>query len=151
MVYGPQVGAASPHPRKVALFEGTDEFGRLQPLLGVVEPGNETNFYGSRATPYTWFQKTTENPEFDSIEEWEIYNFTGDAHPIHLHLVNFEILGRKLINFNSDEGDPGQPILQHNGTQGRAPIITNLSIGADVPLGPSEGYVENAPKDMVTA
>jgi hypothetical protein len=30
--------------RKVALFEGKDEFGRLQPLLGIAEPA--TNFMG---------------------------------------------------------------------------------------------------------
>jgi len=38
----------------------------------------------------------TENPPLDAIEEWEIYNFTMDAHPIHLHLVNFEVVKRTL-------------------------------------------------------
>ncbi|SNB47177.1 multicopper oxidase family protein [Geobacter sp. DSM 9736] len=39
----------------------------------------------------------TENPELGSVEEWEIYNFTVDAHPIHLHLVRFEVTGRTPI------------------------------------------------------
>jgi spore coat protein A len=36
----------------------------------------------------------TENPKKGDIEEWSIYNFTQDAHPIHLHLVRFEVMGR---------------------------------------------------------
>jgi len=40
----------------------------------------------------------TENPPLDAIEEWDIYNFTMDAHPIHLHLVNFEVVKRTLFD-----------------------------------------------------
>jgi FtsP/CotA-like multicopper oxidase with cupredoxin domain len=36
----------------------------------------------------------TENPTQGDIEEWSIYNFTEDAHPIHLHLVRFEVVSR---------------------------------------------------------
>jgi FtsP/CotA-like multicopper oxidase with cupredoxin domain len=141
ITFGPQIGNPTAPTRKVALFEGTDEFGRLQPLLGVVNPDNT-------ATAKTWFLPTTENPAFGATEEWEIYNFTGDAHPIHLHLVNFEILGRNAISFV--EGDP-VPVLQHNGEYGEVAAISNIAVGASVSLGPDDGYVENAPKDMVTA
>jgi spore coat protein A len=130
--------------RKVALFEGKDEFGRLQPLLGTV--ANDL----SAATAYTWFQETTETPALYDTEEWEIYNFTGDAHPIHLHLVNFQILGRNEITFDADEDNP-QQVLQHNGETGTVAAISNIVEGADVNLGAADGYVENAPKDMVTA
>ena len=41
--------------------------------------------------------KVTENPALDAIEEWDIYNFTVDAHPIHLHLVRFEVVSRTAI------------------------------------------------------
>ncbi len=37
----------------------------------------------------------TENPALDATEEWDIYNFTEDAHPIHLHLVRFEVVKRQ--------------------------------------------------------
>jgi FtsP/CotA-like multicopper oxidase with cupredoxin domain len=40
----------------------------------------------------------TENPERGDIEEWRIFNFTEDAHPIHLHLVRFEVAGRVGID-----------------------------------------------------
>jgi FtsP/CotA-like multicopper oxidase with cupredoxin domain len=43
----------------------------------------------------------TENPALGATEEWEIYNFTVDAHPIHLHLVRFEVMNRQIINGNS--------------------------------------------------
>ena len=137
--YGGNTNAA-PTTRKVALFEGMDEFGRLQPLLGVV---NEDG----TATAYTWFQETTETPTLDTTEIWEIYNFTGDAHPIHLHLVNFQVLGRSEITFDEDGTNP---VLQHNGEVGEVAAIKNIQVGAAVNLGPADGYVENAPKDMVT-
>lgn len=40
----------------------------------------------------------TEMPVLDSTEEWEIYNFTVDAHPIHLHLVRFAVISRTLTD-----------------------------------------------------
>jgi FtsP/CotA-like multicopper oxidase with cupredoxin domain len=39
----------------------------------------------------------SENPKVGAVEDWEIYNFTADAHPIHLHLVRFQVLERKAI------------------------------------------------------
>jgi FtsP/CotA-like multicopper oxidase with cupredoxin domain len=40
----------------------------------------------------------TENPTLGDTEDWEMYNFTADAHPIHLHLVRFEVMGRTLLD-----------------------------------------------------
>jgi bilirubin oxidase len=37
----------------------------------------------------------TENPTRGATEVWELHNFTEDAHPIHLHLVQFEVLNRQ--------------------------------------------------------
>jgi FtsP/CotA-like multicopper oxidase with cupredoxin domain len=129
--------------RKVALFEGTDEFGRLQPLLGTAEPtvdamGNTVN--GAIA----WHMPTTENPGLGDTEIWEIYNATGDAHPIHLHLVNFEILNRE--GYTADEVP--KTVMQHNGAIGNAIELQNIELDGNVV--PAEG-VERAPKDMVTA
>jgi FtsP/CotA-like multicopper oxidase with cupredoxin domain len=129
--------------RKVALFEGTDEYGRLQPLLGAF---NES---GGSFDAIPWHAAPTETPALNSTEEWEIYNFTGDAHPVHLHLVNFQVLGRNELAFT--EGASPQTIVQHNGEVGEAPSIASYSVGAPVTKLPSDGYAENAPKDMVTA
>jgi len=130
--------------RKVALFEGMDEFGRLQPLLGTAEPTMSaagTLLDGAIA----WHMPTTENPALGSTEVWEIYNATGDAHPVHLHLVHFDILDR--YEFTADVME--QPVLQHNGLTGTGFRLENIVTGAEVPQ--PAGYVENAPKDMVTA
>src|SRR5207302_9462307 len=37
----------------------------------------------------------TENPRADTTEVWNLVNTTGDAHPIHVHLVEFQILERQ--------------------------------------------------------
>ncbi len=47
----------------------------------------------------------TEDPGVGVTEMWEIYNFTGDAHPIHLHLVEFQVVNREV--FDDDAGIPG--------------------------------------------
>ncbi len=50
-----------------------------------------------------WNDPATEKPKFDSIEIWHIANHFAVAHPIHVHLVHFEILGRKV--FTDDDFD----------------------------------------------
>jgi len=48
----------------------------------------------------------TENPVLGATEDWEIYNFTADAHPIHLHLVRFQVQGRTTFDGSpSPNGD----------------------------------------------
>jgi spore coat protein A len=42
-----------------------------------------------------WSMPITENPVLDSVEIWELLNFTDDSHPIHLHMVRFQILDRR--------------------------------------------------------
>lgn len=36
----------------------------------------------------------------DTLEQWNIINLTGDTHPMHLHLVNFQLLNRQNLNIN---------------------------------------------------
>jgi FtsP/CotA-like multicopper oxidase with cupredoxin domain len=45
-----------------------------------------------------WETDQIENPVVDTVEQWNIINTTGDTHPIHLHLVTFQILGRQKFN-----------------------------------------------------
>jgi len=42
-----------------------------------------------------WDMAVTEMPAVGSTEVWEIVNLTGDTHPIHLHLVQFQMLNRQ--------------------------------------------------------
>jgi spore coat protein A len=42
-----------------------------------------------------WSDPVTETPRQNSLETWSFVNLTGDAHPIHLHLVRFQVLDRR--------------------------------------------------------
>jgi spore coat protein A len=42
-----------------------------------------------------WHMPVTENPVLDSVEIWSLVNTTDDSHPIHLHMVRFQILDRR--------------------------------------------------------
>jgi spore coat protein A len=48
-----------------------------------------------------WRAPVTESPVLDSVEIWELVNLTEDTHPIHLHLVRFQVLDRQA--FDVDE------------------------------------------------
>ncbi|MHC4623261.1 MAG: multicopper oxidase family protein [Planctomycetota bacterium] len=63
-------------------------FGPTAALLGTLNPDGTGN-------PLLWMDPITENPALHSTEVWEIHNFTEDAHPIHLHLVMFEVINRE--------------------------------------------------------
>ncbi len=44
--------------------------------------------------PLPWSAPISENPKVGDVEMWQIANLTGDAHPIHLHLVMFQVVDR---------------------------------------------------------
>jgi len=46
---------------------------------------------------FTYYSETTEEGK---TEVWKIINLTADAHPIHLHLVQFQLLSRQKFNMN---------------------------------------------------
>jgi spore coat protein A len=53
-----------------------------------------------------WDMPVTENPVLDTTEVWSFVNLAGDAHPIHLHLVRFQVLDRRpfdLFAYNADK------------------------------------------------
>ncbi len=86
----PEIPTAT-NVRKLILFEGEDDYGRLKPMLGTVEEG-----------ALEFFDPITENPALNSTEIWEIYNLTPDSHPIHLHLVFFRVLSSQGFTGNVD-------------------------------------------------
>ena len=78
-------------PRKLILFESTDDMNRLKPMLGTFEEGVKS-----------WSDDITENIDKDNTEIWEIYNFTADAHPIHLHMVHLQLVSRQKLSASVD-------------------------------------------------
>jgi spore coat protein A len=85
------LGAATKR-RQVSLNEEESTFpgfdGPSAVLLGTLDgSGNPV--------PMRWEDPITENPALHSIEIWEMYNFTADAHPIHIHEVQFQVVNRQ--------------------------------------------------------
>ncbi|MDZ8055623.1 MAG: DUF4114 domain-containing protein [Aulosira sp. ZfuVER01] len=116
--------------RQLVLFEGRDKFGRIRPELGTMADGS-----------LLWDDPITEQPKLGTTEVWEFYNTTEDAHPIHLHLTNFQILNRE--KFNGDVVTAGKDAME--GTKQRLENVT-LSGDVEAPLPSERGW-----KDTVIA
>jgi FtsP/CotA-like multicopper oxidase with cupredoxin domain len=56
-----------------------------------VVPGSTSNGRGLNAT---------ESPQIGSTEVWEVANLTADAHPIHIHLIQFQVISRQPFDVN---------------------------------------------------
>lgn len=54
-------------------------------------PGSISNGHGDFAT---------EVPQEGSTEVWEMANLTADAHPIHIHLIQFQVISRQPFDVN---------------------------------------------------
>lgn len=62
----------------------------------------------------------TETPYNGTIEVWELYNLTGDNHPMHLHLVHFQVLNHAPITVDKNKhithvGPPREPSPNEKG------------------------------------
>jgi len=71
----------------------------IRALLGTLRPDGTSN-------PLPWEAPVTENPRLGTTEIWSFTNLTGDTHPIHMHLVQFEILDRQALVLDPDTGEP---------------------------------------------
>jgi FtsP/CotA-like multicopper oxidase with cupredoxin domain len=123
-----QVASVKPGPdfeADCAAAEG-ESFGPEAALLGTV---NVTDPSAPIGNPLMWTDMTgtstplsvtlqngstvevnvTENPTLGATEEWSMYNFTEDAHPIHLHLVRFQVVGRTLLDGTASPNVSVQP------------------------------------------
>lgn len=88
-----------------------------------------------------WETTQIEMPRVDTVEQWNIINTTGDTHPIHLHLVQFQILGRQKFNVKAymQAFYPGLPDPAFGGTGPYpAPSADAFAQGGQKPPAPNE-------------
>jgi FtsP/CotA-like multicopper oxidase with cupredoxin domain len=100
--------------RRLALIEMMSEVhdGPSEAMLGNV--GEDDT-----AMHKMWAEPVSENPAVGDTEIWEFYNFTADAHPMHVHEVAFEVGERQGITFTDEEGTISDVALVQN--SGRPP------------------------------
>jgi spore coat protein A len=70
--------------RDVSLVEIIDEASG-EPIMGLLN-----NLF--------WDTSQIETPGVNTLEQWNIVNTTGDTHPIHIHLIQFRLLGRQTFD-----------------------------------------------------
>ena len=84
------------------LNEDFDNYGRLLQRVGTTDQ-NGFNNQGLPTWGHAYVSKTTENPHQGETQVWNIFNLTGDSHPIHFHLVNVQVISR--APFDSETPD----------------------------------------------
>jgi FtsP/CotA-like multicopper oxidase with cupredoxin domain len=116
-----QLPAITPLPpatvtRPLALVEEMSAYFEEAPseaLLGTV--AGDPNVAPGVWTKRLWMDPVTENPAVGATELWELYNTTGDAHPMHIHEIAFEVVNRQgiVVDEETEEvevvGSPSPP------------------------------------------
>jgi bilirubin oxidase len=78
--------------RRVSLNEENSEVlkdvGPTEALLGTVDASG-------KPVPKDWDDPITEHPAHGATEIWELHNHTADAHPIHIHEIQFQVVDRQ--------------------------------------------------------
>lgn len=93
----------------------------------------------------------TENPMLGDTEIWRIINLTADAHPIHLHLVVFQVVDR--IPFDKESYQEAQEEYIDDGKRGDPPNPLDFVTGDPEPPALWEiGWKDTviAPPDYIT-
>jgi spore coat protein A len=105
-----QLPAITPLPaetvtRQLALIEIADEGqseeeeeieGPVEAVLGNIDGAGEL-------VERHWADPVSENPAVDTTEVWELFNTTGDAHPMHIHEIVFEVVEREGLVLDGDD------------------------------------------------
>ncbi|MEI6449616.1 MAG: multicopper oxidase domain-containing protein [Actinomycetes bacterium] len=79
-----------------------EAFGPREALLGTYNPATKV------VTPMKWMDPVSETVKRGQVEQWAFHNFTADAHPIHVHLVQFQVVSREVVDPEvSPHGDLG--------------------------------------------
>jgi spore coat protein A len=78
-------------------------------------------------------EPATETPKVGTVEDWVYINLTGDTHPMHTHLVTFQVVGRTPFDADAYQAAYGGP----NGVPGGIDP-TPFATGPMLPPEPTE-------------
>jgi spore coat protein A len=100
-----RVGVSSPHPGVLPMKLRSVPISRPDPAQATVTRTITLNEYkdpvGNSMVMLLnrkhWHEPVTETPKLGSTEIWEFVNLTEDTHPMHLHLVRFQLLDRRTF------------------------------------------------------
>ena len=67
-------------------------------VMTLNEKPGETGPFAAYLNGMPFDAPVTERPTLGTTEMWEVVNLTSDTHPIHLHLVQFQLLNRQKLN-----------------------------------------------------
>jgi len=146
-VDGNGIADAATNVRNLGLFEGLEQFGRVTPMLGKAEAGTVTADDEDIAAdfgPLSYDAPTTERPLLGSTEQWNIFNFTADTHPVHLHLVQYQVVEKHEIFFQDEDEDgtpddtTGDGLISYGVGSTPDYSIADIWIGDLIPLRPEE-------------
>jgi FtsP/CotA-like multicopper oxidase with cupredoxin domain len=106
--------------------------------------GTNTPVPGSKPDPAGQGLHVTELPQVGSTELWELVDTTPDSHPLHIHLIQFQVLNRQsmdIANYVSTWGSefPGGTFAGQNpdGTLGEVTYPAGVPIPG---FGPPHDY-----------
>ena len=123
----PVRGGRSRHLALIEEMSMTAEDAPVEAKLGTVT-GNPV-VAPARTRAREWMDPITENPWTGSTEVWEFHNTTGDAHPMHVHGVFFQVVSRQRIIVDERAGTvrvaPGSaPVPPTPGERGWKDTVT---------------------------
>jgi spore coat protein A, manganese oxidase len=94
----PPVPATGDLPKVKTLNEDFDNYGRLSQKLG--SPDVADYLSSPKDTAYK-----------GETQVWQIFNLTGDTHPMHFHLVNVQVVQREAWQWTIDTAGETVPVL----------------------------------------
>jgi spore coat protein A len=105
-------------PESLTLNEVVEPAGFAQGVAGPT--GRLLTLLGNTAFPAAlpfggggifYMEPPTEFVQYKSLRIWKIFNMTADAHPMHFHLFNVQVLGRQRVDKTFVPKNPAVPPL----------------------------------------
>ena len=127
-----------------------------QRTLTLTYVGEQSNPTEMLLDGQAWDAPVSEKPELGTTEDWIIVNPTMDAHPIHIHLIQFQLVKRQALDGTSYMQDwlalNGQPPLS-SPTKNVASLNPYLIGSPTLPTPNEQGWKDTItvyPGEMVT-